>query len=679
MSGLILLILSGCRGDEAPAVPSAQDVAIAPTHRLARLTHLQYENTVQDLLGLDEAPGLAETFIGDGLYDGFENNAAALQIGPELWLDYQRASEGLALQVRSDADLYARVVPEDPRSGEPGIAFDALAEGEGPEVDASTGAVDGDSWNLWSNGELSWVVEIPESGRYTLSTRVWADQAGEELALMSMGVDGQEAMTAEVAGTSDGSGEVFEVEVELLAGAHTIYVAFLNDYWVQGVADRNLNVDWIAVTGQSETFGPSQAGPEQVGSWIRTFGLRAFRRPLSADELETYRALFEAGPELVGSGDDFGDGVQVVITAMLQSPYFLYRIEESTEALPDGRIFLSDYEVASKLSYALWNTMPDADLFEAAAAERLRSTADLRTQALRMLEDPRASAMVNDFHRQLLGLDTYENIYKDPNTYPAYTPEMNAWMQTEAAMFTHEMVFGGHGVHALFTAPWTYANAELAAVYGAGPVVDPDADGFGRVDLDPAQRAGLLTQLGFLAVHADLHTESSIHRGVFVNLAMLCVDLPSPPDNIEPLPPPTGAMTNRELIESHTGDGTCGAGCHSNLINPPGFAFEHYDALGQYREQDHGLPVDASGSFSSGEAWEDAIGFAAVLGDSPTAHQCYVQNWMEFLYGRVASSEDEGHLQELAHHSRLEDRAILDLLVDLMVSDAFRMRSSEVQ
>ena len=677
MIWLAIIAIHGCKGD-VETTQSATSATLPSTNRLARMTHLQYENTVQDLFGLDGPIGLAGTFIGDGLHEGFESNSEYLLIGPELWQDYQRAAESLGVLVVDDRDVYSRVVPQDPRGEDQGITFSDKAEAEGPSVDHSTGAVEGDAFNLWSDGELTWQIEIAEQGNYTVSTRVWADQDGPDLAQMALGIDGQDLVVVDVVAGSEGVAEIFEATADLAAGSHTVHVAFLNDYWVQGEADRNLLVDWIAIDGTIETAGASTAGPDETRAWIQQFGERAFRRPLTAPELDSYLQLFALAPTLLESGDDFADGVQVVVTAMLQSPFFLYRVEQSSDALPDGRIFLTDFEVASKLSYALWNTMPDAELFQAARDGALRSADDIRGQANRMLQDERASAMVDDFHRQLLGLDNYDNIYKDPDAFPTYSDQMNGWMKTEAAMYTQEMVFGGHGVHTLYTAPWTIANDELAAIYGAGPVFEPDENGFGRVDLDPSQRAGLLTQSGFLAVNADPNTESSIHRGVFINLALLCVDLPSPPDNIQPLPPPTGDLTNRERIEAHTGEGTCGAGCHSTMINPPGFAFEHYDALGQFRDTDHGLPVDSSGSLGA-DSWTDAIDFAAMLADNPSAHACYVQNWLEFLYGRLATPEDADSLQALSNRSRLEDRAILDLLVDLTVTETFRMRSSEVQ
>ena len=649
---------------------------VAPAPRLARLTHVQWENTVQDLLRLDEPSGLSDSFIGDGLSEGFGNNAEALEVSSELWQDYQRAAEELALLVVSDEDQYAVVVPHDPRDGGGLVGFSERIEGEDPGAVATTGAAGGSDYNLWSNGSLTVSFDVPSDALTTVRARVWADQAGPDLARATLSVDAVDLLTTDVVADSSGTAELLEVEVDLVAGFHTVQVSFLNDYYDPDLgADRNLRIDWFEIEGASRTLGESTAGAAERDAWITDFGQRAFRRPLTADESFAYAELFELGPELVGSGDAFSDGVRVVLEAMLQSPFFLYRVEESTEA-QGPRIPLSSYEMASKLSYALWNRMPDDELFELAASDSLTDPAVVAAQAERMLEAPQAVGAIDAFHRELLHTDNYANIYKDADAFPLYQPEMNEWMATEAELFTREVVRSGEGIHTLYSAPWTMINDGLAPVYGV-PGPGPD---FTRVDLDPSQRAGLLTQSGFLAVHSDPLQPGSIHRGVFVDLQLLCMNLPPPPDDVTPLPPVDVGTTNRERVDAHTGPGTCGEACHAGFINPVGFAFEGYDAMGMYRTTDNGFPVDASGSFffTEGEAsWVDAVGFAAVMADSDQAHRCYVQNWLEFLHGRAADDADIGLLDFLGTRSRSEDRAIRSLIVDVVTSDGFRNRSDE--
>ncbi|HHO53333.1 MAG TPA: DUF1595 domain-containing protein, partial [Deltaproteobacteria bacterium] len=393
-----MLLLIGCddhlidHGDDAegPRCVGACD-EIAPTARFARLTTAQWERAVQDLLSLDGPTGLSEGFIGDPLSDGFDNNAMSLSIGPERWSDHQRAAEILSEQVVHDPHLYGQVVPQDPRPDEPGVDWSETIEAESPRASATTGARFNGGYNLWSRGTLVATFDLPQDGTYLVSARVWADQAGPELASATLGVDGAVLLTTDVTAIASPSAEIIEVAVELGAGSHTVSVGFLNDFYNAYTGeDRNLLVDWLAVEGVGSVLGPSSAGPAEARAWIETFGLRAHRRPLSDDEIASYQGLFELGPELVGSGDDFADGVQLVLSAMLQSPYFLYRTELSDAPLPDGSIPLDGYEIASRLSFALWNTMPDAELFDAVADGALDTEAGVRAIAEEMISDPRA-------------------------------------------------------------------------------------------------------------------------------------------------------------------------------------------------------------------------------------------------------------------------------------------------
>jgi hypothetical protein len=639
---------AGDETTEPTAPPTTGGAAIT------RLTHREWENTVVDLLALDTATGLSNTFLGDGLSAGFDNDAENLDVGPELWQDYQRAAETLAGELHSDparlADLTGMVPTVDERY-----------EAEGPEAVATTGDTQGGSYNLWSNGDLSVQVEVAVPGSYTVSTRLWATQAGPDLASASLSVDGAAAIgTFDVAATTQDSAEVFSATTTLTAGSHTLTVSFLNDYWEpEAGQDRNLLVDWLGLQGGS---------PFEAQDWVADFGSRAFRRPLTPDELVLYLDLFDRGPEVVRSGDETADGIMLVVSALLQAPQFVYRIETG-----DSSGALTSWEMASKLSYALWDTMPDQTLWDAAAADALTTESEVRDAATRLIDDPRFDAVLDDFHRQLLGLDATENIYKSDEVFPEWSEELNGAMRAESLAFTREVMRSGQGVHTLYTAPWTIASPELAALYGAAP----PSGAMGRIELDPTQRAGILTQLAFLATNADPWQPSSIHRGVFIDMKLLCMDIPAPPDDVPPLPPLQEGSTNRDRIEAHTGEGTCGEGCHATVINPPGFAFENYDALGVYRTRDNGEPVDATGTlaFADGErTWQDGIDFAAALADSPDAHACYMHHWLSFTFARASHLGDATLSGSLGESSRLDDRPIRGLLLDLVSSAPFRSR-----
>ncbi|HLU66252.1 MAG TPA: DUF1592 domain-containing protein, partial [Kofleriaceae bacterium] len=327
-------------------------------------------------------------------------------------------------------------------------------------------------------------------------------------------------------------------------------------------------------------------------AFVERFGRRAFRRPLDSAEVDRYAALFAEGPTHYPDHDPITAGVRFTIEAMLQSPYFLYRVELSTES-EGGDVRLNGYEVASRLSYAFLDTMPDDDLFAAAEAGELDTEEGVRAHIMRLLDDPRAEAQFESFHTQAFKLSEYVDLDKDPDLFPQWSGALGEAMQEATARFLGEVALGGGSIRELLTSTTAFVNADLAAVYG----LEGDfGDELVQVELDPGQRAGLLTRAGFLARNATLRDPDPIHRGVFININLLCREIaavPNLPDDLMPV-----GETNRERIDSITGEGTCGEGCHATIINPIGFALENYDALGQWRTEDNGRPVDAADTYT---------------------------------------------------------------------------------
>jgi hypothetical protein len=407
-------------------------------------------------------------------------------------------------------------------------------------------------------------------------------------------------------------------------------------------------------------------------AFIDGFGQRAYRRPLTADEANTYFTLFKKAPLLVEGKDDFSKGARLVIQAFLQSPHFVYRLESSSK-VENGVIALRSYEIATKLSYMLWNTMPDDALFSAAAQGKLDTPEGVLAEAQRLLEDDRAKAMVASFHAQLFQYGHYDDLNKDPALFPNFKPALGADMKREAELFIKEVVFNQEGgIREILTEPMTFVNAELAPIYGLEGKFTND---FVKVDLDPAQRSGFLTRIGFLASNATKREQHSIHRGVFINRRILCVQLPNPPDNIPPLPPIGATQTNRERVEAHTGIGTCGEVCHGGRINPVGFAFEHYDALGQHKTEENGHSINSADTYMLDDelvSYNDAISFDNLIAESDMAQNCYAQHWIEYAFGRTMQGADQAWLPDLAAQSRKGAKA---LILALTQTKAFRTRT----
>lgn len=413
----------------------------------------------------------------------------------------------------------------------------------------------------------------------------------------------------------------------------------------------------------------------QARAFIESFGLRAFRRPLVAAEIDQYVNLFMQAKDILTELDPATAGVALTLQAILQSPYFVYRVEASESPRADGRIPLNGYEVATKLSYFLWNTMPDDDLLAAAKAGELSTKEGARGYAASMLNDPRAHDSIGSFHRQLYDYKKYLDLYKDPALFPDFVPETGEDMQREAELFVDDVVFAKDGgLVDLLTSRTAFLNDRLAKVYGLDPA-NFTAE-FTKVELDPKQRSGLLTRAGFLAANGTARIPDSIHRGVFINLRVLCSKLPPPPNNVPPLPVVDG-KTNREIVSGHTGKGTCGESCHGVLINPIGFAFEHYDAVGAWRTTDNGFPIDSADQYTFGgevKSYSDAIELSQTIAESNEAHRCYAKRWLEMAYGRASVPADDKLLDGLRDASK-GGASIKDIILALIENDAFLTRA----
>jgi hypothetical protein len=383
-------------------------------------------------------------------------------------------------------------------------------------------------------------------------------------------------------------------------------------------------------------------------SFIASFGERAFRRPLGTEEQTRFAALFALGPTLVASGDAFRDGVKLVVEAMLQSPQFLYRSELSDDAGSDGLIALDDWEIASRLSYLAWDSMPDSALFDAARAGMLNTPDQVSAAAARVLADPRALAKAVSFHEQLWHFDRYSRITPDTTEFPSAPDNLVDLVHPATTRFVQDVVQNGGGLSELLTAPYAFADSALAPLYGESV----SGSALTRVDFDPSVRKGILMQVGHLAAHAYAIKTDPIHRGLFILRDVLCRIVPEPPAgaSMTPLPPTTEPIeTTREEISLLTGQDGC-IGCHVD-INAPGFAFENFDAVGQVRTMEGGVAVDTTGSLELATGalnFQNAVELVDGLAASSEAQSCYVAKWLEFAYGREFASTDTATRDALA-------------------------------
>lgn len=405
-----------------------------------------------------------------------------------------------------------------------------------------------------------------------------------------------------------------------------------------------------------------------AAEFIASFGRHVYRRELTADEQARYRALFDAGPSVFESGDARADGAQLVIEAMLQSPHFVYRTELGDDGAP-----LSGFEVATKLSYLVRNTTPNDELLDAAASGMLDTPGGVAEVARQLLDSPEAAETLQRFHGELFGLDRYLSIAKDTEKFPQHDESLNPTLARAEELFLDHLFRDGLGLEALLTSTVAYANAELAPFYG----VEVSGAELQEVDLG-AERPGLFTRLGFLAYNGTLRDPDSIHRGVEINRTMMCASLSPPPGIIPALPTTQPGQTNRERVNAHTGPGTCGSGCHTTIINPIGFAFENFDAMGQLRDTDNGKPVDTSSEYDFGDGlvpFDGAAELMPMLAASPRAHACYARHLAEFGLGRDIDAQDEALIGSLQRASVLEGESIRNMFMAVVASPAFGQRS----
>ncbi len=455
---------------------------------------------------------------------------------------------------------------------------------------------------------------------------------------------------------------------------------FVTEQLRQQLADASEKLADL-VTGDDAALArlvPATAPADLAGrarEFVSSFGRRAFRRPLTDAEVTTHLGLFDQGPTLYPGVDAFKAGASLVIQAMLQSPYFLYRTELGVAAAGETKVALDDYEVSAKLAFAITNTMPDDALLDAAAAGRLHDGAGVAAEAERLLGGPEGTEGIGNFNFQVYRLGAYDGIHRDAATYPDFTAETPAAMRQEVLEFIKWVFSDGRGVRDFYTAPVGFVNSALAPLYGVTGTFTSDV--FTKVDLDPTQRSGLLTQPGFLSSYATGDDPDIIHRGVFIATRLLCVVLPPPSPRATPLIDLQPNMTNRERVELTTGKGTCGEDCHLPLLNPLGNAFENYDVIGRYRTMDHGKPVNAADSYTLDlelRPFADGVELSHLLADAKETHDCYVGNMMSYLHGRLLAPEEDPAVDYYARLSRAGMVSLRDLELDIVTSEPFLNR-----
>jgi len=399
-------------------------------------------------------------------------------------------------------------------------------------------------------------------------------------------------------------------------------------------------------------------------SFIDEFLARAYRRAITAEDHAAMKAVFAEGERL---GGDFASGVRAVVEVALQSPDFLYLVQAGNGDSTNGAVALTGYESAARLAYFLTAAPPD-DQLRATSAQGPLSVDTIEDEARRLLGSPASRERLRRYYVELLGLGRL-----DLNSELDLV--LSQLSQEETGRFVEDVTFDGAGTfRALLTEPSTWANEQLAQLYGLSGVSGAE---FRKVALDPTQRAGILTQSAFLRRGTHGPETAPVQRGLAVLRKVLCYESPPPPPNVpvmlpEPIVEPSTTRTRLMVATQYP---ECQE-CHA-IIDPVGFAFEHYDAAGKWRDTDNGLPVDASGALTKTDAggpFKDAVELVHRIADSEDAKACFVQRWQAEAYRRPAEPGDACAAEQVAQAFADSDGNLVELMVALAKSDNFRYR-----
>jgi len=419
---------------------------------------------------------------------------------------------------------------------------------------------------------------------------------------------------------------------------------------------------------------PANAAAEAgcASQFITSFGLKAYRRPLATAEVTSLTALYQAARTTLAL--DFNGAIDVLIEAMLQSPAFLYHWEvDPVATVRDGAVVqLGNYQVANRLSYFLWGSMPDTMLFAAAAAGQLATPEGIETQARRMLTDAKAQDMVADFVEDLLDTNTLTLRPKDPAIYAMWNPDLITAMQTEVRTFATTNILGTGRLVDLLTSKTSSANQALAAIYGVTGVTGTAPK---TVTFDASQRGGLLTLAGFLAVNGVSNGSSPILRGHAVLSRLMCGVVPDPPANVPAPKPPAPGLTTRQRFEEHDKN-ACTGTCHK-VMDPIGFGFEHYDGIGRFRTTDQNLPVDSSGAIpldGQMHTFADAVALGNIMAASAEVHSCLARQVMRYALNRWDTAADAYSIATARDAFQAGGLDIRTLLAKVATTRTFRFR-----
>jgi mono/diheme cytochrome c family protein len=634
-----------------------------------RLNRAEYTNTIRDLLAVDFRAD--RNFPTDDSGEGFDNIGDVLTVSPVLMEKYLAAAGRIAERAIATGSL-----PK-PVEVEYSLRFKNLRRIDPSNVEATH------RFDFDADYELK--IGLP-------------GQRAKDAAPVTLGlwIDGRLVQTTTV--ETRPSGLVYfnpfseeRIRVPITEGDHTLRLGFIDDPFVKTLAQDEIYKDsvnkWVGavtVIGPFATSGekPSRkkilvcdpaSGPRCVDRILATLARRAYRRPVTGAEVAALKRFVDMAR---ADGQSVEQGIGLAIQAMLVSPHFLFHIERDLYPNDPSRMHrVSDVELASRLSYFLWNSMPDDELLSLAERRRLSVPLVLDTQVKRMLADPRSAAMAENFAGQWLEIRNLDAIKPDPQKFPAWTPELRDAMKTETRMFFDTILRENRPVGEFIDARYTFLNELLAKHYGIDNVTGPE---FRRVDLATGERGGVLTHGSVLAVSSYPTRTSVVIRGKYILQNILGTPPPPPPADVPALDEQAVGTTAslRKQMEAHRTNAIC-ASCHSRM-DPLGFALENYDAIGKWRTMDGGFPVDSSGVLPGGKKFANSAEMRQILTERvPELTRTLTEKLLIYSLGRGLQRYDRPTVNGITKRVAASGYGFQTLVQEVVRSLPFQSRRAE--
>lgn len=653
---------------------------------IRRLNRTEYDYTIRDLIGLDLRTARS-SFPSDDVGEGFDNIGDVLSLPPLLLEKYLDAATTILDKAIVAQPLYV---------SRNGAQLPAIHDGKSLPAESGSGPRD-----FTEHGELILSVAVPTDGKYTLKVRVGQIPAGNESAVMVVKVDNQVVKEVK-ASAKRGNPPSQTIPLKLEKGSRRITLHFANPFTEpepdkddkskpgQKKGDgkpavRTLSIASLELSqpGANKASGrnkrifivepDAELKPRDAAQKIVDhFASLAFRRPASKDQVERLLTIFDRA---TAEGETFDEAIKYTLKAVLVSPAFLYRIETDRKAtLANNAYPLDDYELASRLSYFLWSSMPDAELFDLAKQGKLRDPAMMEKQARRMLKDSKAHALAETFGEQWLTLRILEDITPDTKKFPDYNRQLKTAMYDEAMMYFEYIMQDDRSILEFIDSDYTFVNERLAKHYGL-----PNVSGLNmrRVDLKDRNRGGVLTMAAVLTVTSQPGRTSPVKRGKWILEQIVGEPPPPPPPAVPALEEQdkgiNASLSLREKMLKHRQDPVC-ASCHIKM-DAIGFGFENYDAIGRWRTSDDGAKLDTAGDLPGGAKFNNAVELKSIFMERKDSFtRCVTEKMLIFALGRGLMDYDNQVVDEISAAVAKNDYRFSTLITRIVTSYPFMNR-----